>query len=375
MDRHWSRWCAFLEGHGYSPADFDRGALIQFVSTFGAEVPLGSHKLAIAALTTTYNMALGVDLNCVDGVSDQPLFYTKKAQRSDATAVAKPAKALRVQHALDPLPYIRYWDSQPPNSELSDQELTLKTVVLLRLAGFRAVDLARMPAGVGAGFRWPDEGLELRSFNTKTRNSKQDVERGGWTNWSLLREVDPSRVMAAWQALGLDLVHPENVCAVRAFRELARRLADTWAMHGMLAFRAPHKGGVLGGVKCLAPGCFLHMVPVQHNICCVADAQLLSAWVRNFHTDRLYRKGLVSRGMGLHDDLSPGILRHGLVSRLLHLGLQDVCLSRTRHTDIATARKYYLLPLDVLLLARIDRLWLAAPDTANVLTADEWCLI
>ena len=284
MDRHWSRWCAFLEGHGYSPADFDRGALIQFVSTFGAEVPLGSHKLAIAALTTTYNMALGVDLNCVDGVSDQPLFYTKKAQRSDATAVAKPAKALRVQHALDPLPYIRYWDSQPPNSELSDQELTLKTVVLLRLAGFRAVDLARMPAGVGAGFRWPDEGLELRSFNTKTRNSKQDVERGGWTNWSLLREVDPSRVMAAWQALGLGLVQPENVCAVRAFRELARRLADTWALHGMLAFRAPHKGGVLGGVKCLAPGCFLHMVPVQHNICCVADAQLLSAWVRNFHT-------------------------------------------------------------------------------------------
>jgi hypothetical protein len=73
---------------------------------------------------------------------------------------------------------------------------------------------------------------------------------------------------------------------------------------------------------------------VQHNTCCVADAQLLSACVRNFHTDCLLycRMGLVTRGMGLLDDLSPGILRHGLVSCLLHLGLKDVCLSRSLDT-------------------------------------------
>jgi hypothetical protein len=238
--------------------------LIRFVSNFGLQVPLGSHKLAIAAITSTYILALGVDLNVVNGVADPALVFTKKAQRSDATAVAKPNKAARVLFTLDTLPYIKYWDGQPPNDELPTRELTLKTVLLFRLAGFRAVDLARMPAGVNAGFRWIDGGLEIRSFNTKTRNSKKDVERSGWTDWSSLFDVNPARVLAAWSALGLDLHHPERVCAVRAFRELSSRLSATWAAHGARAFRSPHLGGTLGGVKCSAPGCFLHVVPVQH---------------------------------------------------------------------------------------------------------------
>ena len=57
--------------------------MIRFVSTFGTDVTAGSQKLHIAAVTTTYKMAFDFDLNDINGIRWDALFYVKKGQNVD----------------------------------------------------------------------------------------------------------------------------------------------------------------------------------------------------------------------------------------------------------------------------------------------------
>ena len=81
MDNPWNRWSTFLVRQGDDQADFGREAVIRFVSTFGTDVTAGSQKLHIAAVTTTYKMAFDFDLNDINGIRWDALFYVKKGQK------------------------------------------------------------------------------------------------------------------------------------------------------------------------------------------------------------------------------------------------------------------------------------------------------
>ena len=197
--------------------------MIRFVSTFGTDVTAGSQKLHIAAVTTTYKMAFDFDLNDINGIRWDALFYVKKGQKKVAEAARGPSRKEAVGFTLDTQAYVEFWAGAAPDDQLSDAQLQLKVLVLLRICGFRSMDLASTPAGIGAGFRWVGSDLEIRAFNTKTASSKGDVSRHGWTEFCRIRQVDTDRLSKAWALTGLDLEHPERVCPVRAFRSLAMR--------------------------------------------------------------------------------------------------------------------------------------------------------
>jgi hypothetical protein len=366
MDSSWNRWSSFLDRQGHDPADFGRESLIGFVSSFGTNVPAGSQKLSIAAVTTTYRQAFGIDLNIIAGGRWDALYYTKKASRKE-----------KAVHTLDTLPYVMYWANAPPDVQLSDAMLQLKTLVLLRIAGFRSVDLANLPAGDGAGYRWSDDGFEIRAFNTKTSNSKGDISRQGWTEFSQIRPIDPNRLSEVWSFLGVNVQNPDRVCPVRTFRSFTERFGPIWSKHGGSSIPGDLRSR--GGVASNAAGCFLKATPVVADCLQLADAELLSTRIRNFHNDVLVKLSAEDehpiRRMCREEGLSPGFLRHGAVSRLLYLGRTDDCLNRTRHVALATARQYYQLPLDSELQDRLDRITRDRPSLASTLSADEWLLV
>jgi hypothetical protein len=339
MDRHWIDWCRFLRGRGSGPADFSLSDLIEFSSRWSSDVSSGSHKLAAATLSTTLEMSLGVNLIDLGGAAFK---FSKRSSQGLAAKIAKPSRRTRVLHTEDTLDYVHYFCGLPDNDDLTLPQLSLKVLVLLRLHGLRSIDLATMPAGDGAGLRFRVDGMDIRSYLTKTAKSNNDLDRKGWTSWTTLTEIDTSRVSGAWAALGITLRGPEKVCAARALRSWVARMLPLWSKYG--------EG--FEGIQCLARSCFTHVDPVQSGKLMLASNDLIAAQCRNFHNRRVDHPSSqgapVLRRMGLKsgsDSISPGFLRHCAVSRLLFLDRESGCLNLTRHTSISTSRQHYLLPL------------------------------
>ena len=351
MDAHWPRWVRFLLGRRSGPSDFSLADLIDFVRSFAEVVTAGSHKLAFAAISTTYDMSLGISLSDLGGSG---LKFLKRSSHSSATKVSKPAKRSRLIHTEDLAQYVAYWTLQASNCDLPIESLSLKVISLLRAnAALRSVDLATMPAGEGAGFRLVDGGVQVRSYLTKTSKSKMDQERLGWSAWSTLTELDPQRVSRLWSAVGLPIANPEKACVARALRVWIARMLPVWSEHG----------AGFAGISCLARSCFTHKAMVQSGRLMLASVDLIAAQIRNFHND-LHRNPVpgvppLLRQMGTKIDgsnLSAGFLRHCVVSRLLYLDQVEGCLNLTRHTSVSTSRKYYVLPLAPSLQTRLDLL-------------------
>ena len=369
MDRHWLDWCSFLEGRGSCSSDFSLADLIAFASLWSSEVSAGSQSLAAASLSTTYEMAFGVNLIDLGGAAFK---FSKRSSKTLAFRTAKPSRKSRIVHTEDTLIYVAHFCGLPDNQDLAIEILSLKVLVLLRMLAFRSIDLFAMPAGEGAGYRIRDGKIEIRSYMTKTAKSNKDLDRQGWTDWSSIPKIDVHRVSQAWAALGIPLGDPSKVCVFRALSCWLSRMAPVWAEFG--------EG--FAGITCDARSCFTHINPVQSGRLMLASNNLLASQVRNFH-NRLFENPIpgvppLERRMGLKSgptSISPGLLRHCAVSKLLFLDRVSECLNLTRHASISTSRDHYLLPLADSLRSRLGTLKTEHSFLCESLSASELLLV